>query len=294
MGVSEDRLLNNWLPTSVTGYKTPKKRKREIGVDPKAIATEPLLGDTPLKDRAGNTDAMEFGDLAQRRRVVMEEISTFVPEITPDQFMDHFIPSNKDVDDCMNLIYDKVLQNGLIEGGDWVYLNNTKNEARDFKSYGKLEDRIRDIAQGVLGRNSPVKHYSDGNRVPVSIYPESDKNRPDGLSIIPSVWEFIYAYFHAFLIKEFKVGESDADKYDVSHERTHSLNEAHFRQNWEKIIYNAYRVLKEDWRRRFVFGISISNRTARLIFVCRAYIVVSEEFDICKASAACCSLTIPC
>lgn len=210
MGDSEDQFHLLRVPVSITSYETPKKRKRENGVVAKVAATESLPSETPHKDRAGNTEEMEYGDLSQCRRFVMEEISDFVPEITPDQFMAHLVPNNKDVNNHMDLIYDTVLLDGLIKGGDWIDLNNTKTEARELEGYSHLEHRICDIGQNFLGRKSLVKHYKDG------------------LSIVPDVWRFNYPYFQAFLIKECKVEESDADKYDVSLEHTHSLNEAHF------------------------------------------------------------------
>jgi hypothetical protein len=51
------------------------------------------------------------------------------------------------------------------------------------------------------------------------------------------------------------------------------------------VIWSMHYVLAQDIARRFTFGLTIEDRDARLYFACRAFLVVSEEFNINEVSS---------
>lgn len=288
MGDSEERLDMPSLPATTGGFKTPEKRKRTIDGEPRDFSADAKILDTPHTGRTANTNELENGNLEERRNAVMREVPKYVPEVPAEKFVEHFLPKISKVDEHLDSICEEVEKERVFVDNDWADLGSSMNEKEVFKDYYKLEDRVSSIAETFMGEKSRVSHHSNGNKVPESIYPESDQNRPDGATLIRDLLDYGYAYVPTILFMEFKCPNTPKKKYDVSFEYGLQSDEPHLCQNLVKLIFSMYRTLKEDWRRRFVFGFGIvDRRKARLIFICRAYIVVSDEFDIRTASISC-------
>ena len=55
-------------------------------------------------------------------------------------------------------------------------------------------------------------------------------------------------------------------------------------QNRAKILHNMAFLLREDPRRRFVYGYTIEDVTMRLWFASRSDVIVSKPFDFMKVA----------
>jgi hypothetical protein len=51
-----------------------------------------------------------------------------------------------------------------------------------------------------------------------------------------------------------------------------------------KAILSMHRVLTHDISRRFIFGLTVEDEDVRIYFACRAFLAVSEEFNINEVS----------
>lgn len=62
------------------------------------------------------------------------------------------------------------------------------------------------------------------------------------------------------------------------------LYSPHPPQNWSKIIWSMFPIMREDPRRRFVIAFTIENTSMRLWFASRSELLASLAFDITRTT----------
>ena len=263
----------------------------DSGSPPKRKISQAFQPDTPNTPRVHQCISYTLGNLEQRRLALLNGLPAQVPELTLDVFIDHLLPAIKFSDRELQKVYSALtpeLYDSKLKR--WPLLGDSGKEIKDFRDFCKLQADIVKKAQGLTrgkGRVATVEFTSDGNQHLATEWNLPHNTRPDGAIVLKkSKTVNRLHWLNTCRADEYKVTGTDRHKFDVSNiadSEARSLTILH--KDIQKVIWSMHTILHQDISRRFTFGLTIEKQSVRLYFACRAFIAVSEEFDLCEVVA---------
>ncbi|CAE6537157.1 unnamed protein product [Rhizoctonia solani] len=227
-------------------------------------------GDTPTRAKKTHTANYESAHVDDARATVTSDIPE-VPEVTLDSTLGAFFILNSGYLEpaCEILISNRSIKNWN-RNPRWKWLrrdpkNVQPHENIVFNCFGEIWEAVRAVAPPEL-KGSCMNCMIDGNGTPFSS--RNNQSRPDGFLYEGQKQNAPNQVGWAAIVQsmEFKKRRDKSAKID----------------DYAKATWSMHHVMRNDARRRFVFGLTCENTTARLWYNDRCDIVASEEFDINK------------
>ncbi|KAI0088535.1 hypothetical protein BDY19DRAFT_906557 [Irpex rosettiformis] len=207
------------------------------------------------------------------RTTVVDYLPSEVPEVDFAFFQDYILPPLNDKIQIQDIIRKLETQKIIVNGrwaafplDPWEYASGSGDKENAVFSH--LTSVIKEIISHSGIDDEKVIHYvSRPNSNLVCCYEEDRKAaRPDGYFLFEDHTQRFNArdYGRDILTPaEFKLKDNSDDLQD----------------DIKKICWNMYQVMKEDPRRRFVFGFTVENSQMRVWLMSRAEVIVSQPFN---------------
>ncbi|KAF8608075.1 hypothetical protein BDV93DRAFT_551941 [Ceratobasidium sp. AG-I] len=230
-----------------------------------------LPHDTPTKARVNPTDPSYHGTSVERSLDVLLQDTPEIPEVTLESLLSAVVPALSETDD--DQVYSGLIASGSVDGRRSVWTCMTANPTSSTEAKGVIFGPLKTIFDQVVSaagiNGSRIKFDLKGSEELES--DPTNSSRPD-------------AYLR-LSTSSFQNSRSQGDYWvDVVMpiEFKKGLNDAKCRDDLRKVVWRMHHIMRSDPRRRFVFGLTIENTSARLWFLDRSDIVTSEVFDIHK------------
>ncbi|KAI0088534.1 hypothetical protein BDY19DRAFT_906556 [Irpex rosettiformis] len=252
-----------------------------IGDPPTTPKKAPNASSTPsdtlksLHLSVGNTPVFKNVNYSVEasRTTVVDDLPSEVPEVDFAFFQDYILPPLNDKIQIQNVIRKLETQKVIVDGrwaafpsDPWEYASGSGDKENAVFSH--LASVIENItSQSGIGDEKAIDYVSRPNSDLVCCCEgESKAARPDGYFLFEDHTQRFDArdYWRDILTPaEFKLRDRHEDLQD----------------DVIKICWNMYQVMKEDPRRRFVFGFTIENTQMRVWLMSRAEVIVSQPFN---------------
>lgn len=279
----------------------PKKAHSTSNVGSDSLNFSRLnIGDTPTTRKNTPHRSSEVYSVEVTRTAVWEDLGGkkgVVPEVEYEFFAQHILPPLHKSIDISGLI-ERLKKNGTITDGRWRAFpldpckhasdgpdHETENNV--FTSLVKVVTAATNSA--VTGiKTKKILHYrSRPDKPPICSF-DKKLGRPDGYFVFAPAHTSNEPYWRDLATPaEFKLRDTGDDLQsvrDVSFAVWHSvytslMTLACLIQDITQILWDMYQIMREDPRRRFVFGFTIENTQMRVWMASRSEVVVSEPFN---------------
>ncbi|KAI0086085.1 hypothetical protein BDY19DRAFT_996268 [Irpex rosettiformis] len=231
------------------------------------------VGNTPVSKKKSPQVSSANYSVEASRYAVAHDLPDKVPEVDFAFFQDYILPPLNDKIKIQDVISTLETKKVIVDGrwaafpsDPWEYASGSGGKENTVFSY--LADVIKEIiSHSGIGDGKAIDYVSRPNSNLVCCCEEEKKAaRPDGYFLFEDHTERFDArdYWRDILTPaEFKLRDRHEDLQD----------------DVNKICWNMYQVMKEDPRRRFVFGFTIENTQMRVWLMSRAEVIVSQPFN---------------
>ncbi|KAI0327277.1 hypothetical protein GY45DRAFT_1327888 [Cubamyces sp. BRFM 1775] len=213
-------------------------------------------------------------DLAAARTATLQDLCEQIPVVEVEWFIAYILPGLRPGLDFDNVLATLEADPHTVQDGRWAMfsaypMSAAKEEENDaFKLIAKL---FLCISQAAKQQNSIAKTVRLVNisTKPLGQTTRDNTSGPDGVAVLidddgeipdPVKWTDVA------IASEFKT--------------IHTARDAH--DNHTKMLWSMTNIMRDDPRRRFVLGFSITDCQMRLWFASRSNVVVSTPFDFMK------------
>ncbi|QRW08729.1 kinase domain protein [Ceratobasidium sp. AG-Ba] len=224
----------------------------------------PTSADSPTKPRITHTPNYH-SDLITISRPTLEADNPRVPEVKLESLLSAVLP-DVSKDGTHTRVCEKLAREH-IRDGRWscLAMDPKRNSSHETKTYSFIADIFKSIVSAA-GLPTLVECVINGNTVPLS-QGRNNSSRPDGyLQLSNKTFPFASGDSWADIVMPMEFKKSPDARW---------LNDNHSKVQW-----SMHHTMRNDPRRRFVFGLTVSDTKMRLWFNDRCGVVSSTEFDI--------------
>ncbi|KAJ3766140.1 hypothetical protein FB446DRAFT_758794 [Lentinula raphanica] len=212
-----------------------------------------------------------------------------IPEVPVDDFFHSILPPlpRSSKGDLVEEVIAKLKENDTIKNDRWVAFEvdpreHSEKEPQAFKGLTDIWNDVISAAKKVDGSLEQTL----GLVVSGHVYIHSDQSRlcqPDAFNKLYSKIQATTAQTHndTANARRRKSPEEYDYVYDIANPYQFKKGDGvtQIIEDFSKVVYDMEQVLARDPCRRFTFGTTIENRTTRMWFMSRAYLLRSTSFD---------------
>ncbi|KAJ3825720.1 hypothetical protein F5880DRAFT_1550310 [Lentinula raphanica] len=212
-----------------------------------------------------------------------------IPEVPVDDFFHSILPPlpRSSKGDLVEEVIAKLKENDTIKNDRWVAFDvdpreHSEKEPQAFKGLTDIWNDVISAAKKVDGSLEQTL----GLVVSGHVYIHSDQSRlcqPDAFNKLYSKIQATTAQTHndTANARRRKSPEEYDYVYDIANPYQFKKGDGvtQIIEDFSKVVYDMEQVLARDPCRRFTFGTTIENRTTRMWFMSRAYLLRSTSFD---------------
>ncbi|QRV81540.1 kinase domain protein [Ceratobasidium sp. AG-Ba] len=225
-----------------------------------------MRADSPTKSRSTHTFEYHSNLVGVARATLLADVPK-VPEAQLDSLLSAVL-SHVQEDADFERLCDTLSRESIVDGRWWSAPEpSQQRKLKGTEAFGFLSEVFDRVISLSEPRPSLLKCTIAGNTTPLS--QRNNTSRPDGYVRL-AVKSFLDAKTDSWadivMPMEFKKSSDKQSEGD----------------DFAKIVWSMHHTMRNDPRRRFVFGLTIEATTARLWFNDRAGVVASTPFDIHK------------
>ncbi|KAJ3837508.1 hypothetical protein F5878DRAFT_710762 [Lentinula raphanica] len=258
---------------------------------PTSFSYHPNAAHTPAKPKASHSSKFRNAPgVEEKRQVIVKlDVPKMIPEVPVDDFFHSILPPlpRSSKGDLVEEVIAKLKENDTIKNDRWVAFEvdpreHSEKEPQAFKGLTDIWNDVISAAKKVDGSLEQTL----GLVVSGHVYIHSDQSRlcqPDAFNKLYSKIPATTAQTHNDTgnARRRKSPEEYDYVYDIANpyqfKKDHGLTQ--IIEDFSKVVYDMEQVLARDPCRRFTFGTTIENRTTRMWFMSRAYLLRSTSFD---------------
>ncbi|KAJ3768090.1 hypothetical protein FB446DRAFT_295570 [Lentinula raphanica] len=258
---------------------------------PTSFSYRPNASHTPAKPKASlSSNFRNAPGVEEKRQVIVKlDVPDMIPEVPVEDFFHSILPPlpRTSKADLVGEVIAKLEENETIKNNRWAAFREDPREhsEREPQAFQGLTDIWKNVISAAKEVDGSLEQTL-GLVVSGHVYIHSDQSRlcqPDAFNELCSKTQPTTAQTHSNTsnAKRRKAPEEYDYVYDIANpyqfKKGDGVNQ--IIEDFSKVVYDMEQVLARDPCRRFTFGTTIENRTTRMWFLSRAYLLRSTSFD---------------